>query len=88
MRTRYCCMDCGTDTSRAGEYYMVRRELWKLLAPEGRGSLCIGCLERRFGWTLKWCDFTPCRLNEGAKEGFYQSPRLRNRLRRKRRAKV
>jgi hypothetical protein len=67
---------------------MVRDELWNLVAPEVSGMLCIGCFERRFGWTLKQSDFKSCRVNEGAKCGWHQSPRLLNRLRRRRRTRV
>jgi hypothetical protein len=55
------CLDCGVDTIKAGEHYMVRDEAWPIGGLEG--MLCIGCLERRIGRRLVPADFTYCVLN-------------------------
>ena len=56
------CRDCGIDTVRAGETYMVRDELWPTGRSDGSpgpmdGTLCIACLERRLGRALVPGDF-------------------------------
>ena len=62
------CADCGLGTITAGEYYMVKNEIWEQAwvgrrkswhgRVPGQEILCIGCLERRIGRALKACDFT------------------------------
>ena len=48
FRNRDCCIDCGVDTSKIGEYYVLRDEVWNA-AVRGRhdGMLCIGCVGTR-----------------------------------------
>ena len=57
--TRFCCVDCGKDTSNSDEYYSVSDEVWDAsgIAPHG-GMLCLACLERRIGRLLVPEDFT------------------------------
>ena len=53
-------MSCGIDRSfqtGCGHYYTVRREVWLAAVPEGRGELCIDCLEARLGRKLVSDDF-------------------------------
>jgi hypothetical protein len=72
------CLDCGVDTDAIDEYYMVHDEVWLQAAPDGKGQLCIGCLEERLGRTLTAADFTIAEVNSpglGAR-----SARLRDRL--------
>lgn len=76
--TMFACHDCGHDTLRMGEYYMVHDDLWWSVVGE-EPMLCIGCLERRLGFKLESSDFITCLLNDGT---FPQSLRLRSRLRR------
>jgi hypothetical protein len=41
------------------EVYEVRPSVWKAARMEPMGGcLCVGCLERRLGRTLRWRDFT------------------------------
>lgn len=60
---------------------MVHDKLWAQAASafslDGRGMLCIGCLEDTIGRTLLPTDFTRVPLNYG---WFGQSARLRNRI--------
>jgi hypothetical protein len=71
----FSCRDCGVDTSKNGEYYMVTNQVWSL-AKLGRGMLCIGCLESRIGRQLKPADFMDAYINHK----IIQSERLKNRL--------
>lgn len=83
-RDTYKCLDCKIDTSGGtgiNEYYMVQHALWYSVAHNGRGMLCIGCLEQRLGRQLIAVDFTDCPLNmEKFTDG---SERLKHRMRSK-----
>lgn len=57
------CMDCGCDTRRNEQYYMVRNGLWRSVNPKVDGMLCLPCLERRLARGLRARDFTGARLN-------------------------
>lgn len=54
------------------EYYMVKPSLWAK-AGGGDGYLCIGCLEKRIGRTLRPSDFTNAPINE---PDAWDTPRL------------
>jgi hypothetical protein len=43
------CKDCGKDTVKINEEYMVHDELWREAFPSEAGRLCIGCFEKRLG---------------------------------------
>jgi hypothetical protein len=57
MEALYRCNDCGIDVVEAGEFYMLRREIWEgelgLLMSD---NLCIGCLEKRLGRKVSLTD--------------------------------
>jgi hypothetical protein len=76
------CLDCGVETTftldKADEYYMVHNALWLRANPQGKGKLCIGCLETRIGRELTSADFTDCSLNRNLRGS---SKRLQSRLR-------
>lgn len=72
------CRDCGVDTEAIDEYYMVADPVWKQVAHEVDGHLCIGCLERRLGRTLHSGDFTDRPVNSTSQ--LPRSPRLTSRL--------
>ncbi len=77
--TNWLCMDCGEDTDKMHEYYMVHDYLWNRAVPrqrQRRRQLCISCLERRLGRRLARRDFTRAPVNRLP----IQSNRLRNRL--------
>jgi hypothetical protein len=56
------CRDCGVDTGKIGEGYMVHDELRPAARSDDArlpldGMLCLACLERRFGRPLVTEDF-------------------------------
>jgi len=73
------CLDCSAETTfgKNDEYYMVHDRLWLRANPQGHGKLCIGCLEKRIGRTLRPRDFKDCPLNTSF---FGKSDRLVSRL--------
>lgn len=71
------CMDCGVDTSKTHEYYMVHDEIWLFVNPGDYGMLCIGCLEERLGRELTPYDFTDAPVNS---EDWIHSDRLKSRI--------
>lgn len=56
-------MDCGVDTGKINEYYMLVDEVWYSVHDSGEGMLCIGCIEKRLGRELTPADFHECLLN-------------------------
>jgi hypothetical protein len=49
---RYACNDCGINVETAGEFYMVRNDIWKdQLGLGWDDNLRVGCLEARLGRT-------------------------------------
>jgi hypothetical protein len=47
---RYRCNDCSVNVVTAGEFYMLRPEIWgDQLGLGWDDNLCIGCLEKRLG---------------------------------------
>lgn len=81
----FACSDCLANTSgfapgSISEYYMVHDHLWDAATADldGRGMLCIGCLERRLGRQLTAADFTDAPIN--AMPFFPPSARLASRL--------
>jgi hypothetical protein len=60
-------LDCRVDTMVTREYYMIHDELWNSVItdrdPAGRKYLCIACLEKRLGRTLRASDFQDVPLN-------------------------
>jgi hypothetical protein len=81
-RLHFACLDCGVDTGRINEYYMVTDEAWLSANPLEDGMLCIGCLEGRLGRRLTPEDFTRCPLNTNhtISRGHPKSERLLERL--------
>lgn len=61
----YSCARCRTDTREAGEYYMVRPEVWDAATGgDRRVLLCVGCVEERLGRQLTPADFTDAPVND------------------------
>jgi hypothetical protein len=73
----FSCMDCGVDTHKIGEYYMVKDDVWES-AVSGRALLCVGCLETRLGRRLLSADFSNALIN--SHPNIRQSERLQSRL--------
>ena len=50
---RHRCKDCGVNVIKAGDYCMIRSEIWK--GDFGLGeddNLCLACIEQRLGRPL------------------------------------
>jgi len=98
----YKCIDCGVDTQKIDEYYIVHNWVWNEAMPmtpinaiyiedgkvktdvllrQGKGMLCIGCLERRLRRKLTKKDFLDCPVNTDNKR-WPKSKRLRKRMKR------
>lgn len=72
------CHDCGVDTGKIREYYMVTSEVWEASGVPELSHLCIGCLEQRLGRRLMRTDFTRVPMNNGPVQCY--SKRLQGRL--------
>ncbi len=58
------CKDCGKDTYiDEKDYYMVTEKIWKKFGLNGRGMLCMNCMELRLGRKLIKTDLRKCDLN-------------------------
>ena len=57
---RHDCRKCGED---AGNFYMVRDEVWVEAVGDQRGLLHLDCLEELLGRRLEDSDFTDCPAN-------------------------
>jgi hypothetical protein len=75
------CMDCGVDTDRTEENYMVNDDLWRTAVPIEAGFVCVGCFEKRLSRKLRRADFRPY-MQSAFDNGMPVSDRLRSRLRR------
>lgn len=73
------CMDCLTEVTFLipDEYYMVHDDLWLRANPDGRGKLCVGCLESRIGRRLTATDFPESPIN---RRFTAMTERLRSRI--------
>jgi len=74
-RRGHFCLDCGVDTIRIGEFYMLHDPVWLQANPDRAGMLCIDCVETRLGRRLGPGDFTAAPINR-----FHRIPRLRSRI--------
>lgn len=63
-RAKLPCMDCDVDTFSICEYYMVTNPVWHQAVPDGKGFLCIACLEERLGRELTPEDFPDVAVND------------------------
>jgi hypothetical protein len=62
-RKKFICLDCGIDTSKHNELYMLVDETWKLTGLGKVGMLCVGDVEKRIGRRLTASDFNDSYLN-------------------------
>lgn len=63
--TDFICLDCGFDTLRGLEYYMLHFELWlEVNNGKSKGMLCIGCVEDRLQRCLVASDFLEAPIND------------------------
>ena len=87
MQAWFICNDCGVDTDKINEYYMIHNKLWDKaikaypmpIKPEtDLNMLCIGCCEKRLNRKLTLEDFIDAPINY---IGFFKkSERFLNRL--------
>ena len=75
------CLYCGVNTMHIDEYYMLNDDLWEdvtaLAGTNGKGMVCIGCVEGQLGRNVTAADFKDVPLNYITP---WQSDRLRDRL--------
>jgi hypothetical protein len=77
---RFICLDCHDDVLGAGEYYLLRDEVWLKANPQRQGMLCIGCVEKRLGRRLTPEDFQGAPLDHHLINGPALSKRLMTRI--------
>jgi len=77
-RRKFLCLDCGVDTGKAGEHYMLISSTWQLTGLGPVGMLCVGDVEKRIGRKLNPADFNDSYLNR-PRTGII-SDRLRSRM--------
>ena len=78
----FICMDCGADTDEIDEYYSVTEQVWESATQtqgDGKGMLCVGCLETRIGRQLTPADFPDAPVNDV--DWGHKSERLVERIR-------
>jgi len=62
-RKKFLCLDCGVDTGKAGEHYMLIDKTWAKTGLGKIGMLCIADVENRIGRKLVSTDFNGSYLN-------------------------
>jgi hypothetical protein len=77
-RKKFLCLDCGIDTGKIGEHYMLIESTWVLTGLGKIGMLCIEHAESRIGRKLNPEDFNNSYLNN-ARTGII-SQRLAERM--------
>lgn len=78
IKAGFLCMDCGKDTYKSGEYYMLLNLIWRRICPtDWKGMLCLTCAEKRLGRKLRGNDFLRC---DGNTEQAQVCPELAERL--------
>lgn len=77
-RRKFLCLDCGVDTGKIGEHYMLIDSTWDLTGLGKYGMLCVEHVEDRIGRELNASDFNDSYLNR-ARTGII-SNRLLSRM--------
>jgi hypothetical protein len=77
-RRKFLCLDCGLDTGKIGEHYMLIDGTWSLTGLGSIGMLCVEHVEQRIGRQLMPADFNNSYLNR-PRTGII-SQRLRDRM--------
>jgi hypothetical protein len=68
--------DCGINVIEAGDYCMLRPDIWERLGLGWTDNLCLACIEKRLGRNLSFMDFAA----PASVEGFPPSDTLLQRL--------
>lgn len=63
-RRKFLCLDCGVDTGKIHEHYMLKDSVWRKAVNSNRGMLCIACIEARLGRLLRPNDFNDSYVND------------------------
>lgn len=63
-RKKFLCLNCGVDTGRIGEHYMLIDKTWNLTGLGKIGMLCVEHVEKRIGRKLNAADFNNSYLNK------------------------
>jgi hypothetical protein len=63
-RRKFLCLDCGADTGKSGEHYMLVDFTWSLTGLGKYGMLCIEDVEKRINRKLIASDFNDSYLNK------------------------
>jgi hypothetical protein len=62
-RKKFLCMDCGVDTGKIGDHYMLWDYVWLSVCDSKFGMLCVNCIEHRLGRRLIAADFNSSYIN-------------------------
>jgi hypothetical protein len=62
-RRRFKCLDCGVDTGKIGQFYMLHDKVWLSVVDGREGMLCVPHVEARLGRQLTAEDFTNAYIN-------------------------
>lgn len=62
-RRKFLCLDCGVDTGKIGEHYMLVNKTWSLTGLGSIGMLCVEHVEKRIHRKLNPADFNNSYLN-------------------------
>jgi hypothetical protein len=60
---RWLCMECHKNTKNKIDYYMLNTFLWRSIAKDIKGMLCVSCVENKIGHTITKSDLLNCPLN-------------------------
>jgi hypothetical protein len=63
-RKKFLCLDCGVDTGKIGEHYMLVDSTWSLTGLGKYGMLCVLDVEHRIKRKLVPSDFNDSYLNK------------------------
>ncbi len=63
-RHKFLCLDCGVDTGKISEHYMLKDEVWSKIHNSNKGMLCVGCAEVRLGRVMCIGDFNDSHVNK------------------------
>ncbi len=78
-RAKWLCLDCGRDTGKLGEHYMLIDEVWLSIAPKV-GMLCVGCAEIRLQRSLTPRDFNDSYVNRPGNKSVRLMDRMHGEL--------
>lgn len=57
------CNDCSVHTGNRSNWYMLTYKLWHSLTPDKARFLCVECVEKRLGRSLRLTDLSDVPVN-------------------------